>query len=136
MPGPFTMRAADLGRRAEQVGVALKLPVATPEHVPREDDPGVGAAPDLADVVIGLGRTADDHQLHPGGPRAIDAAERVDQHVWVVLGLQAADEQDVAAGFEAEPVQRLRLVVTGSCTPYGITPIRWPYRRAKTSATA
>ncbi len=107
------VRAAHLGRRAEDVGVALQLPVAAAEDVAGEDDARVAGALDLLDVVVGVGRAADDDELHPPRPLARDAAERLDEHVGVVLGLQAADEQDVAARLQPEAVERLGALVAG-----------------------
>jgi len=103
----------DPGRSAEQVRVTLQLPVAAPEHVSGEHDAGVGGAPHLTDVVVGVRRAADDHQLHAAGPSLVDPAERLDQQVRVVLGLQPADEQDVAPQLEAELLERPAAVVPG-----------------------
>jgi hypothetical protein len=107
----------DLGRGAEQVRVALELPVPAAEHVPGEDDARVGRAHHLADVLVRVGHAADDHELHPAGPVAVDPRERLDQLVRVVLGLEPADEQQVAPGLQPEALERLRATVAGSSTP-------------------
>jgi hypothetical protein len=65
----------------------------------------------LADVVIGVRRATDDDELHPAGLLGADPAERLKQHVRVVLRLEAADEQDVALRLETEALERLGSVV-------------------------
>ncbi len=107
------VRAADLRRSAEDVGVVLQLPVAAPEDVAREDHPRVAGALDLLDVVVRVRRAADDDELHALRPLAGDAAERLDEHVRVVLGLQAPDEQDVLVRLQAEALERLGAGVAG-----------------------
>ena len=95
------------------VGVALQLPVAAPEHVAGEDDARVALRWTLPDVLAGVRRAADDDELHPAGALGGDARERLDEHVRVVLGLQAPDEQHVLARLEAEALERLGPLVAG-----------------------
>ncbi len=99
------MGPADAGGGAEQIGVALKLPVAPPEDVPGKHHSRVGRPPHLADVLVGVRRAPDDHQLHPARPQTVDPRERLDEQMRVVLGLQPADEQDVAPRLQPELVQ-------------------------------
>ena len=107
------MRAAHLGRGAEHAGVALQLPVALAEHVAGKDHPRVGRAPHAADVVVGVGGAAYHDELHPAAAERIDAAERLDEHVRVVLGLEPSDEQHVAVALEAELLEHAGAVVSG-----------------------
>ena len=116
------MGPAHLGRGAEHVGVALELPVAAAEHVAGEHHPGVGRAPHLTDVVIGVRRASDHGQLHSPRLGGRDPGERLDQQVRVVLRLQAPDEQDVLARLQAQPLERLRPIVSGILDAVGHHP--------------
>src|SRR6202023_1308098 len=65
-------------------------------------DARVSLALDLADVLPRVRGAADDDELHAAGAGRRDARERLDEHVRVVLRLDAADEQHVLARLEPE----------------------------------
>ena len=97
------VRAADLGGRDEDGRVAQQLPVRGPEAVAGEDDAVVAGRPEPLLVVVGVGRVADDDEAQVG----LEPAERLDEHVRVVLGHEPPDEEHVAARLEAELVRRI-----------------------------
>ena len=107
------MGAADLGGGAEHVGVTLELPVAAAEDIAGEEHARVARAHDRADVVVRVGRAAHHDGLHAPRARPVDARERLDEQVRVVLGLQAPDEEDVLARLEPQALERLRARVPG-----------------------
>ncbi len=123
------MRAADLGGGAEQVGVALQLPVAAAEHVAREHHARVGGAAHAVDVLGRVRRAAHHHQLHALGLGRRDPRPRLDQHVRVVLGLQPAHEQHVAARLQAQALQHVAAAVLGQLGAVGHDPDAAPVAR-------
>ena len=103
------VRAADLGRRDEDGRVAQELAVRGPELVAGEEDAVVPGRAQLCLVLLRVGGVADDHQAQVG----LQPAERLDQHVRVVLRHEPADEEDVAARRQAEALGARRRARSG-----------------------
>ena len=95
------MSAADLGGHHKEGGVARQLAIAVAEHVAGKDDPRVGRRLERRLVFVGVGGVADDHEPQPG----LEPRERLEQDVSVVLGHQAAHEEDVVARLQPEALE-------------------------------
>ena len=96
------MRAAHGG--GVDVGKAVRAQLAIARAVDRagDDHAGIARVAHAGDVVPGIGGVAHQHQLEPG----LHALECFAHFERVVLRLQAADVEEVAARLEREPVKR------------------------------
>jgi hypothetical protein len=98
--------AADLGRGAERVGVALQLPVAAPEDVAREDHAGIALAAHLLDVLVGVRRAADDDELHPARDVAGMRAHASTSTCGLFSGSRRPTNRTYSRGSRPEALQR------------------------------
>src|ERR1019366_8531550 len=90
------MRAADLGGVYVSETVRFQLAVSVAIDGAWYDDPEITRIANLRDVVLRIGRIADERQLD----RRCHALERLPHFERMVLRLHAAHIQEVAAGFE------------------------------------
>ena len=94
---PAHLRGVHVGQR-----VALQLAVAVPVDSARKQHPGARRLVQALFVFSGIWGVADNHE--PLGQAGLLVGGN--HGVRVVFGLQAADVEKVAVGFEAEPIER------------------------------